>query len=62
MSIDFINEHKIDMVVHGFANNQDREKQNDFFKEIRDIGKFKEISYYNKISTTEIINKLQNNH
>jgi choline-phosphate cytidylyltransferase len=60
MSIDFINEHKIDMVVHGFANNQDREKQNDFFKEIRDIGKFKEISYYNKISTTEIINKLKN--
>jgi len=61
MSIDFINEHKIDMVVHGFANNQDREKQNDFFKEIRDIGKFKEISYYNKISTTEIINKLKKN-
>jgi choline-phosphate cytidylyltransferase len=60
MTIDFINEHKIDMVVHSFANDQDREKQNDFFKEIRDIGKFKEISYYNKISTTEIINRLKN--
>ena len=60
MTVDFINEHKIDMIVHSFANDQDREKQNDFFKEIRDIGKFKEISYYNKISTTEIINRLKN--
>lgn len=60
MTIDFINEHKIDIVVHGFANDQDREKQNEFFKEIRDIGKFKEITYYNKISTTEIIKKLKN--
>jgi hypothetical protein len=53
-------EHNIDLVVHGFANAQDREKQNEFFKEIREAGKFKEISYYNKISTTDIINKLQN--
>jgi glycerol-3-phosphate cytidylyltransferase-like family protein len=60
MTIDFVNEHKIDIVVHGFANDQDREKQNEFFKEIREIGKFKEIGYYNKISTTEIINKLKN--
>ena len=60
MSLDFINRYNIDMVVHGFANDQDREKQNDFFKEIRDIGKFKEINYYNKISTTEIIKKLKN--
>lgn len=60
MTLDFINEHNIDMVVHSFANDQDREKQNNFFKEVREIGKFKEISYYNKISTTEIINKLRN--
>lgn len=62
MTMEFIKEHNIDMVVHGFANDQDREKQNNFFKEIREAGKFKEISYYNKISTSEIINKLQNNH
>ena len=60
MTIDYIKEHNIDMVVHGFANDQDREKQKDFFKQISAIGKFKEISYYNKISTTEIINKLKN--
>jgi choline-phosphate cytidylyltransferase len=60
MTEDFINEYKIDMVVHGFANDQDREKQKEFFKEIRKIGKFKEIGYYNKISTTDIINKLKN--
>jgi len=34
MNINFINEHKINIVVHGFTNNQDREKQNKFFKEI----------------------------
>jgi len=60
MTTYFINKYKINMVVHGFANDQDREKQNEFFKEIREIGKFKEIGYYNKISTTEIINKLKN--
>jgi len=59
MTMEFIKEHNIDLVVHGFANAQDKEKQNDFFKEIRKAGKFKEISYYSKISTTEIINKLQ---
>lgn len=59
-TIDFVNENKIDIVVHGFSNEQDRLKQRDFFTEIREAGKFKEIEYYSKISTTDIIKKISN--
>ena len=37
MTTYFINKYKINMVVHGFANDQDREKQNEFWdKQIQD--------------------------
>lgn len=55
---DFLDEHKIDLVVHGFSNIADSTKQYDFFKVPKSLNKFMEIPYYNKISTTEIINKI----
>jgi len=58
VSMDFIKENKIDLVVHGFSNDADREKQKDFFKEINENGYFKEIEYYSKISTTDLIKKI----
>lgn len=54
----FIKTHNITLVVHGFSNDLDREKQRDFYKEINEKGYFKEIEYYSKISTTDIINKI----
>jgi cytidyltransferase-like protein len=59
VDIDFIKNNSIDMVVHGFSNDRDREKQKDFYDEINNLGYFKEIEYYSKISTTEIINKIK---
>jgi cytidyltransferase-like protein len=60
VSSDFIKQYNIDLVVHGFSNSQDRENQKEFFEEIIQLGLFKEIDYYSKISTTDIIKKLSN--
>ena len=59
VDIDFIKKHKIDLVVHGFASEEDEKKQEVFFKEITDLGLFKKIKYYDKTSTTSIINKIK---
>lgn len=59
VTMDFIKDNSIDMVVHGFSGEADREKQKEYFAEIKAAGYFKEIDYYSKISTTEIINKLK---
>ena len=60
VTMEFIKENKIDLVVHGFSSDTDREKQKEFFKEIQENGYFKEIEYYSKISTTDIINRIGN--
>ena len=39
------------MIVHGFANNEDFEKQKEFFKIPLQLNKFKTIEYYSEIST-----------
>jgi choline-phosphate cytidylyltransferase len=57
---EFIEEHGIDYVVHGFANQSDWDKQKSFFEPI--IDKFGTIEYYDKISTTDIISKIKNNY
>lgn len=57
---EFIEKHQIDLVVHGFADMNDFNKQKEFFKEIIDLGKFKVQEYYKGSSTTEIINKIKN--
>lgn len=59
ISLKFIKENKIDKVVHGFSNEEDFNKQKDFFKELIENNLFEKITYYNKISTTDIINKLK---
>jgi choline-phosphate cytidylyltransferase len=57
---EFINEHKIDYVVHGFSNPSDSNKQDDFFKVPIEKNIFMEVPYYSKISTTDIIKKIIN--
>ena len=59
---DFIKKHNIDLVVHGFSNKNDFEKQKKFFKDPIELGKFKQINYYDKTSTTKIINKIKKDY
>ena len=59
VTMDFIKENNIDLVVHGFCNDADREKQKTFFENIK--SHFKEIEYYSKISTTDIIKTINKN-
>jgi len=54
----FIQSNNIDVVVHGFVNDEDRNKQQSYYSDIADY--FKEIEYYSKTSTTQIINKIKN--
>lgn len=56
---DFIQEHKIDVVVHGFADKDDYDKQKDYFKIPIDLGIFKQIEYSVENNTTKIIKKIQ---
>ena len=55
---EFLEKHKIDYVVHGFSNPQDSNKQDEFFKVPKSLNKFMEVPYYSKISTTDIIHKI----
>lgn len=55
---DFITEHAIDVVVHGFSNENDRNTQLEFFKIPVELGIFQEIAYHKGISTTGIIEKI----
>jgi choline-phosphate cytidylyltransferase len=57
---DFLNKYNITRVVHGFSNENDWLKQKVFFEDI--IDKFSIIQYYDKISTTDIINKIKHNY
>jgi cytidyltransferase-like protein len=59
VSMDFIISNNIDIVVHGFSNDADREKQKEFFAKIKANGCFQEIEYYSKTSTTDLINKIK---
>lgn len=56
----FLEEHKIDKVVHGFADEHDYNIQKKYFKELIDLNKFEKITYYSKTSTTRIIKKIKN--
>lgn len=55
----FILEHAIDVVVHGFSNPQDKQKQESFYETPQRLGKFMEIDYFSPVSTTDIINRIQ---
>ena len=58
----FIDDNKIDLIVHGFLNDQDYEKQKEFFKVPIELNKFKKIKYYDKISTSDIIKNIKENY
>ena len=59
---EFINKHKIDIIVHGFSNDRDYNNQQEFFKVPIELGIFKRIGYYNKTSTTDIINRIRSSY
>lgn len=59
VDMNFIIKNNIDLVVHGFSNDNDRNKQAEFYKVIKENGYFQEIDYYSKISTTDIIKKIK---
>ena len=56
----FISDHNIDIVVHGFSNETDRQNQQTFYEIIKTHECFMEIDYYSNTSTTDIINKIKN--
>ena len=56
----FLEENNIDLVVHGFSNPEDAEKQKEFFSSIKD--KFEEIPYNFGCSTTDIIKNIKENY
>ncbi len=56
---EFIEENGIDLVVHGFVNEEDEKRQYEFFKVAIELGKFRRIPYYEGQSTTEILKKVQ---
>ena len=59
---EFVDENKIDLVVHGFSNEEDWNKQKYFFQFLIKNNKFKKINYYEKTSTTDIIKKIKNDY
>ena len=46
---EFIDKHQIDLVVHGFLNKEDEKNQEELFRYVREINKFKTIEYCDKI-------------
>ena len=55
----FIIDNKLDLIIHAFADQADFEKQKKFYKIPISLNKFKYIKYYDKTSTTKIINKIK---
>eukprot|EP00977_Amphora_coffeiformis_P022103 scaffold10470_cov190-Amphora_coffeaeformis.AAC.2 len=55
----FMHENSIDLVVHGFVNDQDAERQAEFFAYPMSAGKFERIPYYDGQSTTNIMREIQ---
>lgn len=59
VTADFIEEHSIDLVVHGFANEEDANNQSAFFQIPIETGIFQRIPYSHGRSTTDIIQKVK---
>jgi cytidyltransferase-like protein len=56
---EFMEEHRIDLVVHGFGSDADAERQRVFFEPPMRCGKFQRIPYYQGLSTTDILLKIR---
>ena len=59
---EFIEQHNIDLVVHGFSNDNDRNNQKKIYEYLISIDKFKEIEYCQEINTSNIIEKIKNSY
>jgi len=59
---DFINKNNIDMIVHGFNDQNDFENQKEFFRVPIKLNKFKTIQYYTETSTSDIIKNIKENY
>ena len=57
---EFIKKNKIDIIAHGFLDDEDYNKQLEFFKIPISMSIFKRIKYYSKESTTNIITRIKN--
>lgn len=55
----FMKEHDIDLVVHGFMNDNDAQRQAEFFAYPIQVGKFERIPYYEGQSTTDIMRRIK---
>ena len=53
----FLQKNNINLVVHSFFSNKDKQNQSDFYKDISE--NFEEIPYTKEISTTDIINTIR---
>ncbi len=64
MTVDkeFLDKNKIDLVVHGFADEKDFENQKCFFSKIIALNKFKFQQYYQGVSTSDIISRIITNY
>lgn len=58
---EFMESYGIDLVVHGFANDEDAKKQEKFFEIPASLGKFQRIGYYKGQSTSDIIANIKQN-
>ena len=54
----FIVQNNLDIIVHGFADATDKDKQTDFFKIPIEMGIFQEIPYWKNQSTSQIIQNI----
>ena len=62
VSKEFLDEHNIDIVVHGFSNEADAQKQKEFFAVPNQLGIFRLVPYCEGISTTDIIKTIKDNY
>ena len=58
VSEDFLAKHRIDLVVHGFADSAEFESQKKYFEVPIRRGIFRRIQYHGGVSTTQIIQRV----
>jgi cytidyltransferase-like protein len=56
---EFIKKYNIDKIVHGFSSEKDELNQQILFQIPIRLGIFEKITYYDKLSTTDIIKKIK---
>jgi cytidyltransferase-like protein len=61
MTEEFMNKNKLDLIIHAFSDDSDLEKQKEYFEVPIRLNKMKVIPYNSGISTTMLINSLNNN-